>query len=291
MIKNKGRPINTSNNLIGYKNKSGWRIIDKSFYTDKNGRTFWVLQSPEINTVTVTVRSDYVKSFSGKKINRVAIKNEISQIQWKSRSETIRMVRRQFVEFVFEGAELEGLGLTYAKTYEIVNDFESSKRKYSWLQIQAVKGMVDAYNEMNLALQNNLTINYKLLQKYNHLIDFYEETIWSGQWRDKNIGIGGSEYIPPVLTPKKYQDKINELSNIKPTFDNGLKIFAILCRTQCFNNGNKRTALVFANTFLLKNRLRPIMIKDHHILITQLVHFYETNNLDIFIKNVKKVLK
>jgi hypothetical protein len=40
-------------------------------------------------------------------------------------------LRKNFIEFVFEGAELEGLGLTYAKTHDIVSNLQKSKNRYT----------------------------------------------------------------------------------------------------------------------------------------------------------------
>jgi hypothetical protein len=39
--------------------------------------------------------------------------------------------RRSLIHAVFEGAELEGLGLTYAKTEDIIKHYERSKNLYS----------------------------------------------------------------------------------------------------------------------------------------------------------------
>jgi hypothetical protein len=49
--------------------------------------------------------------------------------------------------------------------------------------------------------------------------------------------------------------------------------------------------LVFANTFLLKYNLKPIMIKNHEALIKILVSFYTHNNKNILIKEIKRSLK
>jgi DNA-binding XRE family transcriptional regulator len=57
-----------------------------------------------------------------------------------------------------------------------------------------------------------------------------------------------------------------------------VKFFARLCKTQCFHDGNKRTALIFCNAILISSNLQIIRIVDHITFARKLISFYEDEN-------------
>jgi prophage maintenance system killer protein len=139
-------------------------------------------------------------------------------------------------------------------------------------------------------LEKKDEISFFHLKELNILIDFYEELSFAGQLRMKNIVIGGTNYQPPIPNKQNISELINELLNMPPSFENGIKIMAKLSKIQCFNNGNKRTALVFANFLLIKNNLPIIHIKNHEEYIHRLVDYYNDElQLNTFIACVKQM--
>ena len=68
------------------------------------------------------------------------------------------------------------------------------------------------------------------------------------------------DYYPPV-PPSKEQinEKIKELTS-GHTIDNALNLFCYVCKNQFFNDGNKRTATLIANMFMIKNGLGILSI-------------------------------
>jgi hypothetical protein len=90
-------------------------------------------------------------------------------------------LKKHLLNVVFEGAELEGLGLTYAKTAEIVNNESLSKDKYSYNQVQAVISMKHAYEYIFNVIENNIAITTDTIKILNKIIDEYEEPKLAGE--------------------------------------------------------------------------------------------------------------
>jgi Fic family protein len=62
-----------------------------------------------------------------------------------------------------------------------------------------------------------------------------------------------------------------------------------MMKEQCFRDGNKRTALIFANTFLLQKNIGYIRIDDKQKYIDNLLDYYENKiSVSQFVDFVKK---
>jgi DNA-binding XRE family transcriptional regulator len=69
------------------------------------------------------------------------------------------------------------------------------------------------------------------------------------------------------------------------TLHNITKTFLKLCKTQCFDDGNKRTSLIFANALLLKHNLPLIRIVNNPLFKVRLVEYYDDDaNIDSLIE-------
>ncbi|MDR3330078.1 MAG: Fic family protein [Mycoplasmataceae bacterium] len=187
-------------------------------------------------------------------------------------------LKKNLMSVIFEGAELEGLGLTYAKTEEIINNPKLSNDKYSFNQVQAVVSMKHAYEYVVDFIQNNKKVNVSTTKELNKIIDSYEEPNLAGKWRERQNSIGGTYYIPEVF-PIAYYEKMIEKSINEPIwFAKIINLYVDMTRSQCFADGNKRTALVFCNLILVQNGLDFIKILNHHLFKRKLVNCYE--NID-----------
>lgn len=146
--------------------------------------------------------------------------------------------------------------------------------------IQAILNMRDAWKYLLSTVNEPLTFVYWC--KLNEFIARNEALEW-GKLRTGNVGISGTDYMPPI--PNK-QDTERELSVIlqKDTTatEKALNAFAWGTRGQFFWDGNKRTSLVLANKILIAAGAGILTITDKHIeqFNIFLLDYYNTGDSD-----------
>ena len=109
-------------------------------------------------------------------------------------------------------------------------------------------------------------------------------SVVAGKIRSVPVTIGGSTYIPPMPLEKVVKEDLSNLLNsnnddITKTID----ILLYVMKKQLFLDGNKRTAVIFANHYLISHGKGLIVIpaelvSDYKKL---LIDYYEDKNNDI----------
>jgi Fic family protein len=150
-----------------------------------------------------------------------------------------------------------------------------AESKYTWKEIEIVRGLKKAYDYVEKLINENKHIGIVEFLSMNLLIDEYEEPS-AGQWRETKVRIGGTDYTPPIYKPIEWHKHVENLITqpLQSLFD-GAKLFATLAKLQCFTNGNKRTAICLCNALLIKNNLDLMHVKDHMKFTRKLVDYYE----------------
>ncbi len=81
---------------------------------------------------------------------------------------------------------------------------------------------------------------------------------------------------------------LQELNTIECITNRSISIMCYLMRTQFFSDGNKRTAMLFANKIMIQNGkgIISIPVEKDVIFGEELIRYYETNNME----NLKKFI-
>lgn len=146
--------------------------------------------------------------------------------------------------------------------------------------IQAILNMRDAWEYLLNTIKEPLTFEYWC--KLNEFIARNEALEW-GKLRTGNVGISGTEYLPPI--PKK-QDTEQELQAIlwddTTATEKALNAFTWGTRGQFFWDGNKRTSLMLANKILIMAGAGILTITDKYIeqFNILLLEYYNTGKKD-----------
>ncbi len=83
----------------------------------------------------------------------------------------------------------------------------------------------------------------------------------AGTLRSVPVTIGGSTYVPPLPFEAQTKEELYEILNSnKPALDIAINILLYIKKIQLCLNGNKRTAVIFANHVLIKNAAGLIVI-------------------------------
>ncbi len=104
----------------------------------------------------------------------------------------------------------------------------------------------------------------------------------TGSMRVYDVNIGGTNWKPKIPNENEVIENLQELNKIECITDRAITIMCYLMRTQFFSDGNKRTAMLFANKIMIQNGKGIISIpvdEDIHFG-EELTKFYETNNME-----------
>ena len=116
---------------------------------------------------------------------------------------------------------------------------------------------------------------------------FYQD---GGRIRGVPVTIGGSTYIPPIPIEFMVKEDIDSIvhSN-KEKIDIAIELILYVMKKQVYNDGNKRTAVIFGNHYMIANALGLIIIPYDKVadFKQKLVLYYEDKDL----VSVKEFLK
>lgn len=198
----------------------------------------------------------------------------------------IDFARRNLVDSIFKQAMLEGVATTYSDTEEIINGGRVKN-----MTADDVGKVVNLKHAWEFIMNKNVVMypsNYAVLCQINALV---EEgfSYTAGKIRSVPVTIGGSSYIPPIPFEYQVKQEIEDLNSIKSVIDRSIEALLYIMKKQIFLDGNKRTAVLFANHVLIRNGKGLIVIPAE--LVNEykklLVQFYESNNK----KEIKKFIK
>lgn len=170
----------------------------------------------------------------------------------------IDFARRHLVETIYNQAILEGVATTYAETEAII---EGGKvRNMSTDDIMKVVNLKHAWEFiLNKDVLNSPT-NFYLLCDINRFIEegFYYN---AGRVRSTPVSIGGTTWKPELPIESVIKERLQEiLDSDTEIVDKAIELLLFVMKKQIFIDGNKRTAVVFANHLLIKNALGILVI-------------------------------
>ena len=193
-----------------------------------------------------------------------------------SQKESLFLLKKRWDKSIYTGMKMENRPITFPETKAILEGVNIPNISLS--DITAILNMRDAYKFIENHLYEKLDLEYIL--KINSYVSRNESLEW-GVLRTGNVGIGGTDYIPEIPKKEKVEGEINRILCMPvPDTEIALELFAYLTRTQLFWDGNKRTALVVCNKFLISTGHGFIDIADKNILEfnKRLLNYYNTND-------------
>lgn len=200
----------------------------------------------------------------------------------------IDLARRNLVDSIYKQSILEGIATTYSDTETIVN--EGKVRNMKTLDVQKILNLKHAWEFIMDYDVEHYPTNYALLCQINGLV---EEGIsyHAGKIRSTPVTIGGSKYIPPIPFEFKVKEDIQLiLSNeVTDKLTKAAELIAYTMKTQIFIDGNKRSAVIFGNHYLISHGLglMVIPVKKIEKYKKLLLEYYEgkSNKLVDFLKS------
>lgn len=163
----------------------------------------------------------------------------------------IDFARSNMKSIIYDQAVLEGVATTFPDTELIINN-----GKVNNVSAEDVQKILNLKHAWEFVLDKDVILsetNYYVCQYIARLVNegFYQQ---GGRIRAVPVTIGGTSYIPPI--PIEHQVK-EDIDNIIKSSDDvvqvAIELALYVMKTQIFNDGNKRTAIIFANHYLISH--------------------------------------
>ena len=176
---------------------------------------------------------------------------------------------------IYSQAVLEGVATSFPQTEEIIEN-----GKVNGVTASDVQKILNLKHAWEFILDNDVIqceSNYHVLCHIARLVNegFYSE---GGRIRGVPVTIGGTSYIPPLPIETVVMEHIDEIINRNDAcINNAIALCLYTMKTQVFNDGNKRAAVIFANHYLISHGEGFIAIPEDDVpeFKKLLVAYYE----------------
>lgn len=194
-----------------------------------------------------------------------------------TREQNIFWAKRNIVDSIWKSSHIEGLDVTYPETQKIYDGGNVARLRIDEIQIINnlkhawifILNSLDSKNDLNFIKSINSLVG-------SNLID------GAGKIRLYDVNIGGTNWKPELPNEREVSKDIDELLKIENVTDRAITIMCYLMRIQFFSDGNKRTAMLFANKIMIENGkgIISIPVEEDINFGEKLIKYYETNNME-----------
>ena len=195
-----------------------------------------------------------------------------------TRKENVFWAKRNLVDYIYHSARLEGCNVTFPDTQTLLDGVNVGSVTLD--DVQTILNLRDAWRYVLSRLDAPFDLDY--ICGINGHVSRNESLQW-GVLRTGNVGIGGTDYKPPIPDKDSVALNIEKINIIKNPTERAVDCFLWLCRSQLFWDGNKRTSALAANKILIEAGEGIFTIKEKNIIEFNklLSQFYTDGNTNI----------
>lgn len=193
-----------------------------------------------------------------------------------TKEENIFFAKRKIIDNIYKSANLEGIIVTIDDIIDFYNNVNNGNISVD--NMLKLKGLKDAWEYIINTVDEELTIDY--IKKIHFEICKGQNVIPLGEFRERGVGIIGTNWRPKLPSECNYELELQEILNNENKLDMIINLFCWIQRSQMFQDGNKRVANLVANKELIKNGLGILNVPVELIgkYFTHLIKYYETND-------------
>jgi len=176
---------------------------------------------------------------------------------------------------IYDQAVLEGVATSFPQTEDIIEN-----GRVNGVSANDVQKILNLKHAWEFVMDRDVIAtktDYYILCHIAKLVNegFYAE---GGRIRGVPVTIGGTSYVPPLPIELDVKEKIASIVAEKAEpVETAIRLCLYCMKTQIFNDGNKRAAVIFANHYLIGKAAGLLVIpeKDVPEFKRLLVAFYE----------------
>ena len=192
-----------------------------------------------------------------------------------NKSQSLFLAKKGQIKNIYCGMKMENRAVTFPQTQTILNGVNVPNVQLD--DIQAILNMRDAWKFLLNTVSETITFEYWC--KLNEYIARNEALEW-GKLRTGNVGISGTDYVPPIPEKEQVITTLEDIVSDKgmTATDKALEVFTWGTRGQYFWDGNKRTSLMLANKILISAGAGIMTITDKYMeqFNVLLLEYYNT---------------
>lgn len=195
----------------------------------------------------------------------------------------IMLVKKLLPDVVFNMANLEGNPFTYPEVQTLLEGITIGGHKVT--DEQQIFNIRNAWNYLfEIVIQSRDSIDVDIFNKINYIVA-KDEALISGQFRNGQVRIAGTEFMPPKA--EQLEDIFKSelpilIERCKSKTELAFEIFLWGALNQFYYDGNKRTSRMISNIILIEKGqgIFNIKSKDRLEFNTLMVEFYNTREAD-----------
>ena len=170
----------------------------------------------------------------------------------------IDFAKRHLVDTIYKQAILEGVATTFADTESIIEG-----GKVNNMTSKDIMKIVNLKHAWEFILNKNVILsetNFSLLCQINKFVEegFYYS---AGKIRSVPVTIGGTKWAPSLPIESIIKEELEDiLKKDINDVDKAIELLLYVMKKQIFIDGNKRTAIIFINHYLISKGKATIVI-------------------------------
>lgn len=201
---------------------------------------------------------------------------------------------KELLNLIFSTGKIENIKTSFVQTKAILNGKYELARDVDQKDLETIIALKHGYEY--LINHNNTKINLEEIEKINNLVAVSDNNIqnsYRGKVRtkkEKDIHVNldnGDYYIPLLLSRQQIEKDLYSIINYSKDNINDVNkavlLMLYIIKNQLFMDGNKRTAILVANYYLVINDLGILRIPKNKMttFFNKLCQYYKNEKLRI----------
>lgn len=189
---------------------------------------------------------------------------------------------------IYDQAVLEGVATSFPQTEDIIEN--GMVNGVTATDVQKILNLKHAWEFILDTDVISYPSDYSILCYIAKLVNegFFQD---GGRIRGVPVTIGGTNFIPPIPIESVIKENIDEIlkSEILPC-EKAIKLCLYCMKKQIFNDGNKRTSVIFANHYLISQGGGMLVIPEKYVpeFKKLLISYYEDKDNGKIFEFMKK---
>jgi len=200
----------------------------------------------------------------------------------------IDYARANVKSLIYDQAVLEGISTTFPQTDTILEN-----GIVNGVRAQDVQKILNLKHAWEFVLDKDVLRSDTDFYILAHIAKMVNEGFYTngGAVRSVPVTIGGTSYQPPLPIEIDVKDRISKgVSSQGDVIDKAIELCLYCMKAQVFIDGNKRTSIIFANHYMIKNGEGLLVVPESEVeeFKSLLVAYYEGEDPSDIIQFMKE---